>query len=176
MKAFVSYARDDEAAVRPVLEKLKNAGVDLFVPEEKILPGEVWSDRIDDAIQSADAFLAFLSPRSTRSDWVQHELAVALTIEKDKRKRIIPILLSKNVEMPSFLNVQYVDMSTEQARTENLKLLLSVLKPGTIAPEYRQNQAVREQVLNTEAKVLSARKRLHEEDRLRTNVSLSAPY
>jgi TIR domain len=177
MKAFVSYAKDDENAVRPMLAALANEGVQLFLPGEQILPGEPWLDKIEGAIQSADAFVVFISPKSTRSDWVQHELAVALTqITKGKHKKIIPVLLNKDAEIPFFLkNVQYLDMSSERARTENQdKLLRSVMGPGTSASEYRQDQAVRKQVLDTEAEVLSAQKRQFQVDRLRTNVSLVA--
>jgi len=50
-----------------------------------------WHDEIGEALKRCDWFLIVLSPASTRSRWVKHELIYALQANR-YRERIIPIL------------------------------------------------------------------------------------
>ncbi len=78
-KIFISYARDDQQAVRPIYDKLKSAGYSPWLDVEDILPGENWQRAINKAIEEADIFLAILSENSVNKRGViQKEIRLAL--------------------------------------------------------------------------------------------------
>ncbi len=59
---FLSYARDDQDAVKTVYENLRSKGYGPWMDQFDILPGENWERILRIAIQKADFFLIFLSP------------------------------------------------------------------------------------------------------------------
>jgi len=73
--AFVSHVSEDKQLIRPYLERLISAGIDLYIdrPEEiwkevpsrikRIYCGADWNDEIDAAVRSVDHVIAFLSER-----------------------------------------------------------------------------------------------------------------
>src|SRR5437016_274442 len=121
MDVFLSYARDDQSAVREIAQRLEQAGIKSWIPEKEIKPGDSFPFKIAEAIQSAASVLVFLSPKSSKSEWVNREIALALSeTYKGDRKRIIPVLLDKNAEVPFFLkHRQYIDLSDPGARNQN---------------------------------------------------------
>ena len=86
-KIFISYARDDQQAVRPIYDELKSAGYSPWLDVEDILPGENWQRAINKAIEEADIFLAILSENSVNKRGViQKEIRLAL----DKMDELLP--------------------------------------------------------------------------------------
>ncbi len=59
---FVSYASQDTAAARAIADTLVGLGFgDVWLDKHKLIAGDDWSDRIDDAIDHCDFFLPVLS-------------------------------------------------------------------------------------------------------------------
>jgi hypothetical protein len=59
---FISYASQDAAAARRLADALVNAGFgDVWLDKRKLVAGDDWSDRIDEAIDRCDFFLPVLS-------------------------------------------------------------------------------------------------------------------
>jgi len=76
---FLSYARDDQDAVKPIYEKLRAEGYNPWMDQFDIFPGENWERSIRVAIQNADFFLIFLSTHSVnRRGFLQKEIRAAL--------------------------------------------------------------------------------------------------
>ncbi|MGI8958704.1 MAG: toll/interleukin-1 receptor domain-containing protein [Bryobacteraceae bacterium] len=75
--------REDIDRVRPVVDAIKNElefralTVDLWMDMRNLVPGEKWDLAIAEALRTSIGFIFFLSPRSLRSRWVEHELTVA---------------------------------------------------------------------------------------------------
>ena len=86
---FISYAHEDQDAVRRIREALDAAGHDAWVDESGIRPSEDWMGSIHEALDRADAVLFGLSPASLDSEVCARELAYAT----DLNKRLIPIVL-----------------------------------------------------------------------------------
>ena len=60
--AFVSYASDNGAAARRIAEQLRELGFgDVWFDKQKLIAGDDWSDRIDEAIRACDFFVPVLS-------------------------------------------------------------------------------------------------------------------
>jgi TIR domain len=60
--AFISYASENQKAVRRLAELLMTAGFsDIWLDQKKLIAGDEWSRRIDEAIDSCDFFIPILS-------------------------------------------------------------------------------------------------------------------
>jgi len=60
--AFVSYASDNGAAARRIAQQLRELGFgDVWFDKHKLIAGDDWSDRIDEAIRACDFFVPVLS-------------------------------------------------------------------------------------------------------------------
>jgi hypothetical protein len=64
---FVSYASEDAAAAQLLANTLITLGfADVWLDKHKLIAGDDWSDRIDDAIKHCDFFLPVLSRQADR--------------------------------------------------------------------------------------------------------------
>ena len=73
MKVFVSYARDDQAAVRSLVDDLVRARVQVWIDEE-LVGGDAWWTAILEQIRGCEVFLFALSDKSLdskpcRAEW-----------------------------------------------------------------------------------------------------------
>jgi hypothetical protein len=60
--AFISYANENRDAVRRLAELLMNVGFsDIWLDQRKLIAGDEWSRRIDEAINRCDFFIPILS-------------------------------------------------------------------------------------------------------------------
>ena len=85
---FISYAREDSDFALRLATGLRNAGLDVWLDQLSIRPGEPWDDAIETALTSASTLLLILSPDAVASKTVMDELGFAL----DEGKRIVPVL------------------------------------------------------------------------------------
>lgn len=85
---FICYAREDEVFALNLADKLKDAGVPVWIDKRDIPRGADWDLAIEDALHDASQFLIILSPTSVKKREVRGELRVAL----DENKRIFPVL------------------------------------------------------------------------------------
>lgn len=60
--AFLSYASEDREAVRNLADLLRSAGfTDIWFDQKKLVAGDDWSQRIDEAINACDFFIPAIS-------------------------------------------------------------------------------------------------------------------
>ncbi|MCX6590869.1 MAG: TIR domain-containing protein [Acidobacteria bacterium] len=64
---FLSYKREDEPRAKPLLEALRNAGLEVFWDRD-INPGEDWQQRLESELDSARCVLVVWSEASTGPD------------------------------------------------------------------------------------------------------------
>ena len=74
---FVSYAREDAGFVQGLNLALAEHGKSVWVDVEAIPPTAEWRAEVEAGIESADAFVAVISPDSLRSEVCASELAHA---------------------------------------------------------------------------------------------------
>jgi hypothetical protein len=103
-KVFVSHASEDkDRFVIPFSKKLREKGIDAWVDNWEILPGDSLVDKIfDDGIKNAEAFIIVLSEISVKKPWVREELNASFIKRIEKRCKIIPILIDA-CEVPECL-------------------------------------------------------------------------
>jgi len=78
-RIFLCHASEDKPQVRKVYARLKAAGFEPWLDEEEILPGQDWDYEIEQALETCDFVMVFLSTRSVgKTGYVQREFRRAL--------------------------------------------------------------------------------------------------
>jgi hypothetical protein len=78
-RVFIAYASEDRASAERLFDDLAACGYSPWMDRRKLLPGQNWPERIEDAIISSDFFVACFSTKSVRKrGGFQTELRYAL--------------------------------------------------------------------------------------------------
>ena len=100
-EVFVSYALVDRARVLQLVERMRAAGVGVWIDEGGIHGASLWGQEIVDAIESAKVMVLMLSDASITSDNVVKELSIA----SEDKKPILPVYLHQ-AEIPKSMRYQ----------------------------------------------------------------------
>lgn len=136
-RVFLCHSSQDKPKVRDIyrfLTKTKNtdqllSNLDLWLDEEKLIPGDDWDLEIRKAVRSSDIILVCLSKTSTNKEgYFQKEIREALDVAQEKPDGtifIIPLRL-EDCQVPDRLQryewLNYFDADAKK------KLLLSIQK------------------------------------------------
>lgn len=133
LKVFLSYASQDKPVVWELSRRLASEGwIDPWVDEKKLLPGQDWRTKIEEAVEDSDIVIICLSSKSvTKEGYVQKELRYAREIALEKPEEtifLVPLRLDE-CDVPRGLRFyQWVDYFGEKedasynALIESLKL------------------------------------------------------
>jgi hypothetical protein len=78
-RIFIAYASEDRAEAERIFDGLAARGYSPWIDRRRLLPGQNWPERIEDAILSSDFFIACFSNRSVKKrGGFQTELRYAL--------------------------------------------------------------------------------------------------
>jgi len=114
-RIFISYAKEDAASAERLFAELTSRGFAAWLDNHKLLPGQNWQQRIEDAIASADFFIACFSTQSVRKRGgfqveIRHALHFADSLPLDE-VYFIPVRLdSCQVPLRIQRETQYVDL------------------------------------------------------------------
>lgn len=123
--AFISYSRKDSDFALKISEDLRKLGVQIWLDQLDIPPGQQWDNEIQTQLKNCNFFLIILSKSSIESQSVLDEVSFALS----RGKKIIPVL-TDNCEIPFRLQrLQYIDFRTNYEK--GLNDLLVALKQKT---------------------------------------------
>ncbi|MBK8177138.1 MAG: toll/interleukin-1 receptor domain-containing protein [Rhodospirillales bacterium] len=137
-RAFFSYARANSEYVLRLAKDLRAAGINLWLDQLDIAPGERWDQSIQQALEDCGTLLVILSPASVRSQNVMDEVSFALQAQK----RILPIVY-EHCEIPFRLRrLQYIDLTDNDA--PDYSRLLDVLASEP-APRWEREHSQPEQ-------------------------------
>jgi len=129
---FICYAHDDQAVVYPEITWLHEQGVNVWY-DEGISPGEEWSEELGRAIDGAERFVYFVSPRSVASRHCRNELNFA----QNHDKSILSVYLEET-ELPSgielVIGASQALMKANFAKADYRARLLRSLAPSTESP------------------------------------------
>jgi len=94
LRVFLCHSSGDKLTVRELYQKLSAEGwIDVWLDEEKLIPGQDWSYEIEKALDQSDAVIVTLSTGSvTKEGYVQKELRFVLDIALEKPEGTIFIL------------------------------------------------------------------------------------
>jgi hypothetical protein len=138
---FLSYARDDQDAVKLVYKKLQMEGYSPWMDQYDILPGENWENCIKNAIKKATFFLIFLSNHSVnRRGVLQKEVRAALVAETGMLPTdiyLIPVRVSDCPIPDELASFQWVDLLEESGWDRLLSAIKAGLKRRESDPRYK---------------------------------------
>jgi len=103
-RVFVSHASEDkERFVIPFATALRQRGIDAWVDQWEILPGDSLVGKLfEEGLKNADAVLIVISPYSILKPWVRLELDTAVVNRITRQTKIIPVVLD-GAEVPESL-------------------------------------------------------------------------
>ncbi len=108
---------------------LKRYGLDVWLDTESLLPGDRWKDKIQDAIENSNYFIALLSTKSVnKKGYVQKELKTALEVLDlfpSSERFILPVRLDDcEVCERKLKEHHWVDLFPESEYKNGLKKIL----------------------------------------------------
>lgn len=118
LQVFLCHSSGDKEVVRLLNKRLTADGIETWLDEDKLLPGQDWRREIYKAVRKVDAVIVCLSRASTgKAGYVQKEIKYALDIAEEQPEGaifIIPLRL-EGCEVPSRLSQwQWVDYFSDQ--------------------------------------------------------------
>lgn len=145
-KVFISYSSKDSSAAKNIAEMLRENGIEPWLAEDQILPGDRISEKIQKAIKGSEYFVVLLSQNSLKSKWVSTELGAALRKATGKTgSRIIPVIL-EDVQLPTDIrDILYIDLR-ENFQEGVEKVIFAVSQPTPPDTESLSNIVDTEQV------------------------------
>ena len=134
-EVFISYAARDRERVLGLVERLRGAGVTVWIDQAGIDVSTMWSQEIVSAIKGCKVMLLSISPNSTESENVVKELALA----SERKKPIIPVYL-ETAEIPETMEyqlagIQRVEYFREKEDSAIEAMLRSLVKRGVHVDE-----------------------------------------
>ena len=121
LRVFLCHSSNDKPAVRELYQRLNaESWMDVWLDEEKLLPGQDWDYEIGRALDSSDAVIVTLSTSSvSKEGYVQKELRFALDMALEKPEGtifILPVRLD-DCERPRRLrSIQEIDYFPPERR------------------------------------------------------------
>jgi len=132
MRIFISYARINKAYRAQIAQILDQ--YDLWY-DERLYAGDNWWERILQRLAWCDLFVYLLTAQSLASEYCKREYLIA----KEQGKFILPVLLERNLILPSDLkSLHYVDC-TDGFTVDTVKQILDTV--------HRYNLKLREKAV-----------------------------
>lgn len=135
-RIFISYAKEDSLSAERLFTALTSCGFATWLDNHKLLPGQNWQQRIEDAIASADFFIACFSSQSVNKRGgfqveIRHALHFADSLPLDE-VYFIPVRLDDcQVPLRITRETQYVDLFPDwQVGFERILELIEASKPA----------------------------------------------
>ncbi|HEU0001770.1 MAG TPA: FHA domain-containing protein, partial [Ktedonobacteraceae bacterium] len=107
LRVFLCHSSGDKPAVRVLYKRLQTEGIDPWLDEENLLPGQYWEAEIRKAVEQTDVVIICLSISSiNKTGFVQKEITFALDIAEQQPEDTIFLIPLKLEEctIPNRLN------------------------------------------------------------------------
>jgi len=132
-EVFVSYARSDRERVMELVERMRSAGIGVWVDEGGIHGASLWGQEIVDAIDASKVMILMISDSSITSDNVVKELSIA----SEDKKPILPVYLHRS-EIPKSMRyqlagIQHIEFFEGQEDEAFQSMLVSLSRLGVSA-------------------------------------------
>ncbi len=102
---FISYSRRDwESHVRPMVDRLTQAGFSVWVDQHLLQGGQDWRDEINHALDACSKMILCVSPDALESKYVRLEYRYFL----DENKPIIPVICRETKLLPELRPLQWI--------------------------------------------------------------------
>jgi hypothetical protein len=96
LSVFLCHSSSDKDFVRMLYGRLTTDGYDVWLGEEKILPGKAWEPEINRALRNSHVIIVCLSKSSiTKAGFVQKEVAIAIDLLQQQPEDSIYLIPAK---------------------------------------------------------------------------------
>jgi hypothetical protein len=93
LQVFLSHSSRDREKLQDIYERLMDSGIDVWISDENLIPGQDWQSEITKAVKTSDVVLLFLSNNAlTRDGYFQKEIRLALEVAEQKPDGVIYIV------------------------------------------------------------------------------------
>ena len=148
LKVFLCHASGDKPQVRTLYKRLVEEGVDAWLDQEKLLPGQDWRVEIPQAVLEADVVVVCLSNKSiTKEGYIQKEIKFALDSADEKPDGTIFLIPARleDCSVPEKLSRwQWVDLFEDNGYVKllsSLKLRADKVGAVIISTSYQDGDA-----------------------------------
>ncbi len=96
LNVFLCHSSGDKPKVRELYNRLRNDGIEPWLDEEDLIPGQDWQIEIPKAVKNSQAVLVCLSNSAiTKEGDAQKEIKYALDVADEKPEGVIDVILVK---------------------------------------------------------------------------------
>jgi adenylate cyclase len=124
---FISYSREDKDKVLELTDRLRAAGVPLWMDVGGIDGATMWGEEIVHALESAKVLLLMVTESSVRS----HNVAKEVVLASERKGHILPVHLERTQIPPSLryplAGIQHIEYFHGDAE-ENLRVIIRSLE------------------------------------------------
>jgi TolB-like protein/Flp pilus assembly protein TadD len=129
---FLSYSRDDKARVLELTQRLRSAGVSVWIDQGGIDGAALWGESIVNALENAKVLLLVVTPSAVAS----HNVAKEVMLTSERKGHILPVHLepttipaSLKYPLAGIQHIEYYNGDTEA----NFQTVLASLKSLGVA-------------------------------------------
>lgn len=114
MAVFISYSHADRRLAEKLGAHLVKHKANVWIDRWELRVGDSLIQRIQEAIQDADALIVLLSNASVSSEWCKKELSAGLVRELEERRVVVLPAILDDCQIPLFLRDKlYADFRTD---------------------------------------------------------------
>ncbi|HYX71727.1 MAG TPA: TIR domain-containing protein [Nitrososphaera sp.] len=127
LSAFLCHASNDKPKVQIIHQELSDTGIEPWIDEQNLMPGQDWNQEIRKAVRSCDVVIVCLSQKSvSKTGYVQKEIKYALDVADEQPEGtifLIPLRLEE-CDIPERLRRwHWVDYFQEKGYEQLMKAL-----------------------------------------------------
>jgi hypothetical protein len=135
-EVMISYSSQERAQVLVIVQKLRAAGVAVWIDHGGIDGAQRWGEEIVNAIEDCKIVLLMVSRSSMRSENIAKEVSIA----SDGGKRLLPLYLEE-AEIPKSMRyplsgIQHIKLYDGDPETKFLSVLRALVRLGVNASPY----------------------------------------
>ena len=125
-KVFLSHSTRDQGLVVALANVLSKFGVQPFVAEWYLTPGEKLERKILTQIEASDCVLVLLTRNGVRSDWVHQEVGHAMGL----RKLLIPLVEkgTSAADLAALQSREYIEYDAREPKEALVKTATYVVR------------------------------------------------
>ncbi|MCD8455223.1 toll/interleukin-1 receptor domain-containing protein [Tenacibaculum finnmarkense genomovar ulcerans] len=127
MKIFISYSFNDAKLASLIKQKLLDNKIEILEVDNDIAVGDNIISSITNSIKEADAYIILLTKSYKDSKWSDLEQILIFDekFKSRKNKKVFPILIDKDVKIPSLLkNLVYADLTNKENRLNEINKII----------------------------------------------------
>ncbi len=134
------YAKEDTQVAKEVYSLLTHAGFKAWMDIQDLLPGQIWRESVESAIEESKLLVVLLSKSAFKnSGFVREELSLALDVLEKPREgfsSLIPVRIEPiDVPVRKLKEIQWVDFFSDNGRNR----LLEAVSLLMVEPHQQSN-------------------------------------